>query len=116
MTNTRKGQAMKRQTAREVRATTTPVTPRLIKPESQLDKFRKLQEAMARRAYELFEGRGGEQGQDLADWLRAESDILQPLPIKVTEYIETGWLWRLNCRASALRKSRSVLSHGASSS
>ena len=76
---------MKHQTAREVRAT-TPATPKLIKPERQFDRLRALQEAIARRAYELFEGRGCEQGQDLADWLRAESDVLQPLPIKVSEY------------------------------
>jgi len=76
---------MKRQTAREVQAT-TPATPKLIKPESQFDILRELEEAIARRAYELFEGRGCEQGQDLADWLRAESDVLQPLPIKVSEY------------------------------
>lgn len=77
---------MKRQkTAREVRAT-TPATPKLIKPESQFDKLREFQEAIARRAYELFESRGCEQEQDLADWLRAESDVLQPLPIKVSEY------------------------------
>jgi len=76
---------MKRQTAREVQAT-TPSTPKLIKPESQFDILRELEEAIGRRAYELFEGRGCEQGQDLADWLRAESDVLQPLPVKVSEY------------------------------
>ena len=77
---------MKRQTAREVRATTEPASPKLITRESQLDKLRGFHEAIARRAYELFETRGCEHGQDLADWLRAESDILQPLPMKVSEY------------------------------
>ena len=77
---------MKRQTAREVRATTEPASPKLITRESQLDKLRGFHEAIARRAYELFETRGCEHGQDLADWLRAESDVLQPLPIKVGEY------------------------------
>jgi len=76
---------MKHQTAREVRTTTKPARPKLVKPESQLDKFRELQKAIAARAYELFEGRGCEHGQDLSDWLRAESDVLQPLPIKVNE-------------------------------
>lgn len=77
---------MKRQTAREVRATTKPESAKLIEPESQFDKLRELEEAIARRAHELFEGRGCEHGQDLADWLRAESELLQPLPIKVSEY------------------------------
>ena len=30
--------------------------------------------------------RGCEHGQDFADWLRAESEILHPLPIQVSEY------------------------------
>lgn len=77
---------MKRQTARQVRARTKPEGPKLIKPESQLDKLRELQEVISRRAYELFEGRGCEHGQDLADWLRAESDLLQHIAIKVSEY------------------------------
>lgn len=31
---------------------------------------------IARRAYELFQGRGGHPGQDLDDWLAAEQEIL----------------------------------------
>jgi len=77
---------MKRQTAREVRATTKPESPKLIEPESQFAKLRELEEAIARRAFELFEGRGCEHGQALADWVRAESEMLQPFPIKVSEY------------------------------
>ena len=76
---------MKRQTAREVRKTDKPGSAKLVKPESQLDRFRGLQKAIAGRAYELFERRGCEHGQDLSDWLRAESDVLQPLLIKVNE-------------------------------
>jgi hypothetical protein len=57
---------MKRQTAREVRATTKPEIPKLIEPESQFAKLRELEEAIARRAFELFEGRGCDHGRDLA--------------------------------------------------
>ena len=77
---------MKSQNAREVRAKTKPESPKLIEPEGQFAKLRELEEAIARRAFELFEGRGCEHGQDLADWVRAESEMLQPLPIKVSEY------------------------------
>jgi len=76
---------MKRQSAREVGATPKPASHKLIKPESQLDKLKELQEAIGRRAHGLFESRGCEHGQDVADWLRAESDLLQPVPIKVSE-------------------------------
>jgi Protein of unknown function (DUF2934) len=33
---------------------------------------------IARRAYELFEARGGRDGQDLDDWLRAEAELRVP--------------------------------------
>jgi hypothetical protein len=32
---------------------------------------------IARRAYQLYEARGGEPGHDLEDWLEAEHDIQQ---------------------------------------
>lgn len=77
---------MKHQTAREAQTTTKAATPELIKPEAHVDKLRELQEAVAARAFELFESRGCEHGEELADWLRAESEILQPLSIKVRDY------------------------------
>ncbi len=40
---------------------------------------------VARRAYELFEGRGRQDGQDLDDWLHAESEFLSPIPVEVSE-------------------------------
>src|ERR1044071_2693257 len=76
---------MKRETATEVRALTKPESPKLIEPESQLNRLRQLEEAIACRAYELFESRGCAHGQDFTDWLRAESELLQPLPINVSE-------------------------------
>jgi DUF2934 family protein len=35
------------------------------------------QERIRNRAYELYQIRGGQQGQDLKDWLRAEQEILK---------------------------------------
>ena len=34
-----------------------------------------VEEEIRRRAYELFEARGGVEGHDLDDWLRAEEEI-----------------------------------------
>ena len=34
-----------------------------------------IEEETRRRAYELFEARGGEDGHELEDWLRAEEEI-----------------------------------------
>ncbi len=40
---------------------------------------------LARRAYELFESRGRQNGQDLEDWFRAESELLNAMPVEITE-------------------------------
>ncbi len=34
-----------------------------------------IEEEIRRRAYELFEARGGEDGHEVEDWLRAEQEI-----------------------------------------
>jgi hypothetical protein len=36
------------------------------------------QDHIRERAYQLYESRGGEPGQDEQDWLRAEQQILKP--------------------------------------
>lgn len=40
-----------------------------------------IQEAIAHRAYELFEARGGQHGLDLQDWFRSETELLHPLKV-----------------------------------
>ena len=40
----------------------------------------KLKEKIARRAYELFEGGGNADGDDLRHWLQAESEVLSKVP------------------------------------
>lgn len=44
-----------------------------------------VQLAIARRAYELFEARGCEHGHDWEDWFRAESELLRPVPVSMSE-------------------------------
>jgi hypothetical protein len=39
-----------------------------------------LQADVARRAHELYVQRGGEDGHDVEDWLRAEKDLRNPVP------------------------------------
>jgi hypothetical protein len=38
-----------------------------------------VRERISRRAYELYERRGGEPSRDLEDWVQAENEILPPL-------------------------------------
>jgi HSP20 family molecular chaperone IbpA len=45
---------------------------------------REVRESVGRRAYDLFEARGREHGQDLADWFRAETELI-PLQEQVSE-------------------------------
>lgn len=40
-----------------------------------------IRDVIAHRAYEFFEARGYKHGNDLEDWFRAESELLQPLKI-----------------------------------
>jgi HSP20 family molecular chaperone IbpA len=47
--------------------------------------MQEVQLAIARRAYELFETRGCEHGQDWGDWFRAESELLRPVSLEMTE-------------------------------
>ena len=52
----------------------TPTTPNEKLLEHPLDH----QEQVRRRAYELYEQRGKDDGHDLEDWLQAESEFPQP--------------------------------------
>jgi hypothetical protein len=46
--------------------------------EKALEHLLELQEQVRRRAYELYELRGKEDGHDLEDWLQAESEFVKP--------------------------------------
>ena len=41
--------------------------------------------ALARRAYEIFDGNGRKRGHDLDDWFQAERELLHPVKVNVTE-------------------------------
>lgn len=60
----------------------------LLMPSDPADlqrKMQKVQLAIARRAHELYEARGQEHGHDLEDWLRAESELLCPVSVSMSE-------------------------------
>jgi HSP20 family molecular chaperone IbpA len=40
---------------------------------------------ISQRAFSIFEGNGRIDGHDLADWLRAEAEILTPVPLELSE-------------------------------
>jgi HSP20 family protein len=61
----------------------TFVIPR--KPEDLRWEMQPVQLAITRRAYELFETRGREHGHDWEDWFRAESELLRPVSVAMSE-------------------------------
>jgi HSP20 family molecular chaperone IbpA len=65
---------------------TTPVPIfRLSEGDTFAERVEQISTAIARRAYELFEGRRSEHGHDREDWFRAESELLTPVPVRVIE-------------------------------
>ena len=45
----------------------------------------RITQQLAKRAFQLFEERGCENGHDLDDWVKAETELLTPIPIQVKE-------------------------------
>jgi HSP20 family protein len=72
---------MKSQTASELQLANSMV----VETESLLNRMEEIHQEIARRAYELFEERGREEGRDHEDWLRAESELLTPIPVEMIE-------------------------------
>jgi HSP20 family protein len=50
-----------------------------------VDRFQELSNSIARRAFEIFDGRGRAVGRALEDWLQAESEFLHPVHVDITE-------------------------------
>jgi HSP20 family protein len=59
----------------------------LVKHSSEeiFNQFSHINDVIARRAFELFESHGGSPGHEMEDWSRAESEVLRPVPLNVTE-------------------------------
>ncbi|HXJ95940.1 MAG TPA: DUF2934 domain-containing protein [Terriglobia bacterium] len=55
-------------------------------PSSDLgDRIQDLFNSISRHAFEIFDGRGRTHGHDLEDWFRAESELLHPVHVDITE-------------------------------
>jgi HSP20 family protein len=53
------------------------------------DRAQEVFNSIARRAFEIFEGRGRGDGHDLEDWFRAESELLYPVQLHIAESDDT---------------------------
>lgn len=65
---------MKEQSAPRRREATTPV--KLVAADVLLNRKNEMQNVIARRAYELFEGRGSTNGHDIDDWIEAKVEVV----------------------------------------
>jgi HSP20 family protein len=59
--------------------------PIMIEPETMFERFAEISKEIAHKAFEFFQTRGREFGTHLDDWLKAESEILRPTPVEITE-------------------------------
>lgn len=60
----------------------------LVKHSAADDVYNQIQqtyESIARKAFEIFDGNGRWLGHDLEDWLRAESELLHPVHLEITD-------------------------------
>ena len=76
-------------------------------PESLRWQMQQVQLAIARRAYELFEARAQEHGHDWEDWFQAESELLRPVSVSMSETNE-----QISVRANVLGFEQDELSVG----
>jgi HSP20 family molecular chaperone IbpA len=60
-------------------------SPRFVEPQAIYSRMNELYNAVARRAFELFEGDGRISGRDLDHWFKAEGELLHPAHVRISE-------------------------------
>jgi HSP20 family protein len=76
------------QTAVSIETSKQPTAPaplKVVPPGDLLKRAEQLYDNIARRAFEIFEGNGRLFGRDLDNWFKAESELLHPVHIDITE-------------------------------
>ncbi|HEU5260455.1 MAG TPA: Hsp20 family protein [Gemmatimonadales bacterium] len=58
---------------------------RLVSTEQMFDRMKETFDAIARRAFDIFERNGRRFGRDLDDWFQAEAEVLHPLHLEISE-------------------------------
>lgn len=73
------------QTQKALESAQSTPGPIFVEAEQLVERMQQLTQSVAARAYELFEARGGQFGQELEDWFRAEAELSRSVPIELTE-------------------------------
>jgi HSP20 family molecular chaperone IbpA len=62
-----------------------PATCKQSGSEKNIEKFDQTYDSIAKRAFEIFNNNGRWFGNELSDWLQAESEILHPIHLEIAE-------------------------------
>jgi HSP20 family protein len=76
---------MTAQTATSMQPVKTSAVSKQAQSENVLDRFEQVYDSIAKRAFEIFNDNGRWFGNDLSDWLKAESELLHPLHLEINE-------------------------------
>ena len=66
-------------------ASSALTTPRFVERQAVQSRINELYDAIARRAFELFENDGSILGRELDHWFKAEAELLHPAHLRITE-------------------------------
>lgn len=67
------------------RAPVQTAAVKVVEPQALMDRVNQMYQTIACRAFEFFENEGGASGRDVEHWLKAEAELLHPVPLDVTE-------------------------------
>jgi HSP20 family molecular chaperone IbpA len=76
---------MTAQTATAMQPVKTSAVTKQSETVNLFDRFEQVYGSIAKRAFEIFDNNGRWFGNELADWLQAESEILHPVHLEIAE-------------------------------
>jgi len=76
---------MSAQTAVATQSSKAPTLVRNAEAENAFDRIEQAYDAIARRAFEIFDNNGKWFGRELDDWLKAESELFHPVHLEIAE-------------------------------
>ena len=64
---------------------TKKFSPVFVEAEKMFERLAGITKETAQKAFEFFQKRGGEFGKEIDDWFNAESKVLRPVAVEITE-------------------------------
>jgi HSP20 family protein len=76
------------QSAMENKAAKAPETSvrKIVEAENIFEQIDRIHKSIARRAFEIFKSNGNDLGHDVENWFKAESELLHPVHVEMTEH------------------------------